>query len=255
MPDVLVLCYHAVSSTWPAELSVSPAALREQLTRLTRRGYRGTTFSQAVLDPPGEKLLCVTFDDAFASVATRALPILDGLGLPGTVFAPSGYIGSRDPMSWDGIDRWLDTPYRDELLPMKWEQLADLQARGWEIGSHTLTHRRLSRLGDQDLEHELVASKRELETHLGPGSGSRTLAYPFGDHDDRVVDAARQAGYAAACTLPTRFVTPTNLTWPRLGIYHDDGQVIFALKVSPLVRSLRRTSGWNAAHSAFRALR
>src|SRR5690242_17980600 len=52
MPDVLVLCYHAVSPVWPAALSVTPAALERQLGRLLDRGYRATTFAHALSAPP-----------------------------------------------------------------------------------------------------------------------------------------------------------------------------------------------------------
>jgi peptidoglycan/xylan/chitin deacetylase (PgdA/CDA1 family) len=252
-PDLLVLCYHAVSTTWPASLSVTPASLRRQLERLVRRGYRGSTFTKAVLERPRQPTLCVTFDDAYASVLTEALPLLDELGLPGTVFAPSAYIGRSEPMAWPGIDGWLDTQHRNELTPMRWDGLALLRERGWEVGSHTHTHPRLTALGDDELEHELLESKRELESRLGAACTS--LAYPYGDQDARVVEAARRAGYAAAGSLPTRFDPPTALAWPRLGVYHKDGVVIFILKVSRVVRSLRRTAGWDLAHRAARTLR
>ena len=147
MADLIVLCYHAVSPTWPAELSVSPEALHAQLSTLLRRGYRGTTFSQAVLHPSRERLLSVTFDDAYASVLTRAFPILDSLGLPGTVFAPTSYIGSAEPMSWKESAIGAHA-IPDELLPLSWEGLRELQAHGWEVGSHTRAHPRLTQLDD-----------------------------------------------------------------------------------------------------------
>ena len=61
MSDVLVLCYHAVSERWPSELAVSPELLDGQLTELEGRGYRVTTFTRAVTDPPWPKTLAVTF--------------------------------------------------------------------------------------------------------------------------------------------------------------------------------------------------
>ena len=64
-----------------------------------------------------------------------------------------------------------------------------------------------------------------------------------------------EAGYVAAATLPTRFVGGSQLAWPRVGIYNADGALTFALKVSPVVRSLRRTAAWNLAYRAVRALR
>ena len=251
MPDLVVLCYHAVSRTWPAALSVTPANLRRQLASLVKRGYRGATFTEAVLGPPRAPTVCVTFDDAYVSTLTQALPILDELGLPGTVFAPTAYIGAREPMSWPGIDHWLDTEHRSELVPMDWDDLAQLRERGWEVGSHTFSHPQLTQIDDDDLNRQLQRSKHDLESRLGADCTS--LAYPYGDYDRRVVEATHRAGYAAAAGLPTRIPAVTPLTWPRLGIYRKDGAVTFGLKVSRVVRGLRRAHGWDAAHRVVRA--
>src|SRR5688572_14000053 len=89
--NVLVLGYHAVSRTWPAPLAVTPDALRQQLELLVRAGYRGATFHDAVTSPPEAKTLVVTFDDAYASVAELARPVLEALGLPGTVFVVTDF--------------------------------------------------------------------------------------------------------------------------------------------------------------------
>jgi peptidoglycan/xylan/chitin deacetylase (PgdA/CDA1 family) len=252
-PDLLVLCYHAVSPTWPAPLSVTPAGLRRQLEGLARRGYRSARFTDAVVGGHTTPTVCVTFDDAYASVLREALPVLDALGLRGTVFAPTAFIGSTEPMTWPGIDNWLSTSHRPELIPMGWDDLALLCEHGWEVGSHTCTHPRLTQLDDEKLDRELRESKRTLETRLGVECTS--LAYPYGDCDDRVVEAAGRAGYRAAAALPTRFVAATALAWPRVGIYHADGPTTYALKTSRLVRSARRTPAWDAAHRAARAFR
>src|SRR5262245_61352771 len=140
MAELLILCYHAVSEKFPASLSVSPHALREQLRTLVRRGYRGATFSGALAQTQAGKTLVVTFDDAYRSVLSLGLPILAELGLPATVFAPTAYIGTERPMGWDGIARWHQTPHEDELLPCSWHELEKLVNAGWEVGSHTRTH-------------------------------------------------------------------------------------------------------------------
>ena len=252
-PDLLVLCYHAVSPTWPAPLSVTPASLRKQLEGLVRRGYGSATFTDAVLTRRTRPTVCITFDDAYASVLGEALPLLEELGLRGTVFAPSSFIGAIGPMTWPGIDGWLNTPHHDELTPMSWGDLGLLQQHGWEIGSHTCTHPRLTQLGDEELDRELGASKQEIESRLGVECSS--LAYPYGDCDHRVIEAAHRAGYRAAGALPTRFLATTELAWPRVGIYHADSPTMYALKTSRLVRSVRRTPAWNAAYRSVRALR
>jgi peptidoglycan/xylan/chitin deacetylase (PgdA/CDA1 family) len=239
--DALVLCYHAVSERWPAELSVTPAALREQLSLLVERGYRGVTFTEAVLGAVHGPVVAVTFDDAYRSVRELARPILYELGLPGTVFAPTTFPGGG-PMAWPGIDRWMGTEFEPELTPMTWEELRGLAAAGWEVGSHTRTHPRLTALDDAALAQELAGSRADCEREVD--TPCRSLAYPYGDHDDRVVAAARAAGYDAAGTLPSRLHGHGPLRWPRVGVYHQDDGARFARKVSPGWRRLRASPLW-----------
>ena len=129
--DVIVLCYHALSPTWEAALSTTPQRFERQLELLVRRGYRGATFGEAVAAPPGDRVLAVTFDDAYRSVDTLARPILDRLGLPATVFAPTDQIGADGPLRWPGIDHWIGGPHEHELTPMSWAQLRALAGHGW----------------------------------------------------------------------------------------------------------------------------
>src|SRR6188472_1344041 len=118
MGDVLVLCYHAVSERWPAAFALSSERIELQITSLLERGYVGATFRDAVLDPPAARTLAITFDDAFRSVYLNAGPVLRSLKIPGTVFVPTALVGREGPMAWSGTDRWLNTPYEDELQPM-----------------------------------------------------------------------------------------------------------------------------------------
>jgi peptidoglycan/xylan/chitin deacetylase (PgdA/CDA1 family) len=238
----LVLCYHAVSGTFPAPLSVTPASLEHQIGLLLRRGHVGATFTRALERPPARRTLVVTFDDAYLSVLETALPILRRLGVPATVFAPTDLIGRDGPMAWPGIDQWLGGPHERELVPMSWEQLRHLADQGWEIGSHTCSHPRLTELDDSDLEGELRRSKERCEVELGRDCTS--LAYPYGDFDARVVEATRAAGYRFAATLPSRLVRAGPLEYPRVGVYHGDGATRYRTKVSPVLRALRASPAW-----------
>src|SRR3954470_13397244 len=107
VPDVLVLCYHALSDRWPAALSTTPQRFEQQLQLLLDRGYEPVTFTAAVKEAAGKPRVAVTFDDAYRSVLELARPIMDRLGVPGTVFAPTDWVGRDEPMHWDGIDQWL----------------------------------------------------------------------------------------------------------------------------------------------------
>ncbi len=140
-------------------------------------------------------------------------------------------------MSWPGIDDWLGGPHEAELTAMSWSELATLQAAGWEIGSHTHTHPRLVDLGDADLAGELVTSRGECESRLS--QPCRSLAYPYGDEDDRVVRAAGQAGYSAAGTLPDSLHPASPLRFPRIGVYRADNGLRFRVKTSPKMLRIR----------------
>jgi peptidoglycan/xylan/chitin deacetylase (PgdA/CDA1 family) len=237
VPDVLVLCYHALSERWPAALSTTPARFEEQLELLLRRGYRPATFGQAVTSPPARRTFAVTFDDAYRSVLELAHPIMERLGVPGTVFAPSDWVGREEPMRWDGIDQWLGGPHEQELLCLGWPELRALADGGWEVGSHTCSHPRLTTLADEDLRRELEESRAACEE--GMGRPCRSIAYPYGDVDARVVEATRSAGYELGAALPKRHGSRDPLDWPRVGVYNRDDLRRFKLKVSPLLRRLR----------------
>ena len=242
MSDVLVLCYHAVSPTWTADLSVTPERLDAQLRLLVRRGWRGSTFREAVLEPPWPRTLAVTFDDAFLSVFDHAYPILAELGLPATVFVPTRFPSQHESLRWDGIDHWSEGPDAPELRCMDWNDLSRLTASGWEIGSHTVTHPRLTRLDDAELRLELTQSKQSCEGRLGLDCSS--LAYPYGDVDARVATFAREAGYQCAATLSSRLAPLGQFEWPRVGIYHGDSHRRFRLKVNSWIRFARRSRSW-----------
>jgi peptidoglycan/xylan/chitin deacetylase (PgdA/CDA1 family) len=249
--DTLVLAYHAVSGTWPSTLAVSPRGFEGQIATLLDRGYRSVTFHDAVHGRPAGKRLAVTFDDAYLSVLENAFPVLDRLGVLATVFVPTDYAGSGRPMRWDGIEQWGDGSQAPELIPISWARLAELRDAGWEVGSHTRSHPHLTRIGDEDLDAELRGSKRACEERLEVPC--RSLAYPYGEHDDRVVAAAQRAGYSAAGTLPSSLQAAGPLRWPRIGIYPaDEARRRFEAKVSPLARALRSSAGWRVLAKARR---
>jgi peptidoglycan/xylan/chitin deacetylase (PgdA/CDA1 family) len=249
--DVLVLCYHAVSPTWNATISVTPDTLERQLSRLVRAGWRGATFTDAVLDPRGPRTLAVTFDDGFASVFDVAEPILTRLGLPATVFAPTAFMSEHQPLRWQGIEGWQGTPYEHELRCMTWDQLGQLADRGWEIGSHSSRHPHLTRLPNLELGEEMRGSFEECSRRLG--RPCRSIAYPYGEVDERVAECAREVGYETGACLSHSLTPLGAYLWPRVGIWSNDSDLRFRVKISRVTRSARasrfgprlsRVQGW-----------
>lgn len=186
--------------------------------------------------------MVVTFDDGYRSVMDLALPILARLEIPGTIFVPTDYIEERRPLAWSGTEHWLGGPYARELDPLSWAELGTLRRSGWEIGSHTRSHPRLTQIDDQGLQRELAGSRAICESRLE--TSCPALAYPYGDFDERVVTAAGRAGYEAAVTLPRMLLGASRLEWPRVGVYHADATWRFALKASRSSRAMRASSLW-----------
>jgi peptidoglycan/xylan/chitin deacetylase (PgdA/CDA1 family) len=237
--ETLSVCYHAVSPTWPAALSVTPDNFSTQLEFFANHGYRGVTFSEVASGEARGKCISITFDDGYLSTLELARPILDRFEMPATIYVPTEYIGGG-PMAWPGIDHWLGTEHEDELRPVSWEQLRELADAGWEVGSHTRTHPHLTSVSDEQLEDELVGSREVCEEKLD--RPCRSIAYPYGDCDERVIGAAERAGYETGATLPERFLDSSPQAWPRLGVYHDDSRRRVRLKIS--TRNLRRSRIW-----------
>lgn len=233
MRDPIVLCYHAVSERPSSNLAVTPERLDQQLRMLLRLGYQPVTFADAMLRPTAERLFAITFDDAYRSVLTLGLPILQRLAIPATLAVPTGWVGDvRGRAAWPGLEEVAD-PDETELLT--WDEVRQIAGEGWEIAGHTISHPRLTTLDDAELHRELRESRDVLEAQVGVRC--ETIAYPFGDVDDRVAHAAAAAGYRAGSGLPTmgmiaRSDVHTPMRFNRIGIYPVDDRARFAAKLA-----------------------
>lgn len=240
--DALVLCYHAISPGWDAALSVTPAAFERQIAHLLSRGWQPTTFHDAVTGETPGKVLAITFDDAFASVWHYARPILLRQGAPATVFVPTAYIDAAASLDWPEVAHWKLSGRGDELRAMTWEDLRGLSASGWEIGSHTCTHPWLTQLGEDALRRELSVSRARCSEEVGVPC--RTIAYPFGAVDQRVIREAAAAGYTAGARLSRGLQNVGAQSFPRVGIYNGDTWSRFRLKVGRPLRQVRASPLW-----------
>jgi peptidoglycan/xylan/chitin deacetylase (PgdA/CDA1 family) len=177
----------------------------------------------------------VTFDDAYRSIET-ALPILERLGVPATIFVCTGLADDGRPLRIAELRDDVDAvPHEFETL--RWDDLRELSERGVEIGSHTVGHAHLPRLGDDELERELQDSRAQIEDELR--LPCRYLAYPFGEHDARVRIAAEHAGYDAAFAVDAPRRDPELWAVPRVDLYWRDTGLRARLRLSTGFRSRR----------------
>lgn len=242
LSHVLILGYHAVSSTWRSQLAVSEDLLRAQLSYVVARGYHGLTLSDAERrrnqGALPERSVVVTFDDGYASTMLAA-QILTELGIPGTVFVPTAFVESGEHLSWRGIVKWARPETAEELRPLSWGDLEGLVASGWEVGSHTVTHPLLPNVGDGQLRSELRESRSAIESRLG---SCVSVSYPYGRADERVAAEAQRAGYEVGCTLTFSHMVDEPLRRPRVGLGPADTRLRLRAQVSDFGQAVRRSA-------------
>jgi peptidoglycan/xylan/chitin deacetylase (PgdA/CDA1 family) len=237
---VRILGYHRISDDHD-ELAVTPARFREQMQVL--RGSELTLTRLASLGslaalPAGVRHVCVTFDDGYRDNLEHAVPVLDELAIPATIFLPTRIIDGATPLHW----------YRSPPPALSWDDVHDLQRAGRvDFQSHTLTHPLLPELDDGSARREIVDSRSELERRLG-----RTVTvfcYPVGRFGPRETALVGEAGYRfGVTTLPGvngRGQAPRELRRTMIGREDDRGR--FAAKLAgardtrdPLPAALRR---------------
>lgn len=186
-PGVRFLFYHDMQAS-------ERAAFERQLAGLRNSGdLVGPSDALGILaGGGGGRHICLTFDDGCRGAFDHALPILAERGIPAIFFIVAGWIdeGRSGVIGWDMARR--------------------LHAAGMDVGSHSMTHRRLAVLDHDDAAAELALSRRRIEMELR--SPCLHFACPWGQPDadynrDREPQLARDAGYLSFfTTIPHRAV-------------------------------------------------
>jgi peptidoglycan/xylan/chitin deacetylase (PgdA/CDA1 family) len=224
--QTVVCAYHGVED---------PDSFEQHLRWLlaSRKPLDLATFEQMVLfgRAPDEPSFFITFDDGRRSVYERGLPVLQRLGVPAALFVITDLIDGSEPFWWDEVEQLSDAGGRTSVVDASGVQLVrelkrvpdherrraiselrnsasrpaapyahltadevrELHLGGVAIASHSATHPCLDQCTSDDILDELTRSRRTLEEILD--EPVRSVAYPNGNVDDRVVDLARRAGY------------------------------------------------------------
>lgn len=213
----VVLYYHALPAT--------------QLSRFGRqmdlllRWAQPIPASYSAPFEPGRRYAGVTFDDGFVSVVKNAVPELRKRGIPCTVFIISDRLGKVP--SW--ADEYSDGGGPERFITL--EELVKIPSDLVEIGSHTMTHPKLTAITLKDAGRELAESRRQLEEWLGIEVS--LFSFPFGDFNQNLVGLCREAGYRRVfTTLPTRaLLCLDEYVTGRVPVEPSDWDIEFLLKL------------------------
>jgi peptidoglycan/xylan/chitin deacetylase (PgdA/CDA1 family) len=127
-------------------------------------------------------------DDGYRSIYNIAYPILKKYGYTAILFVYTNFVGVSK-------------------MAVTWDQLKEMQAEGFTIGSHTIYHSDLTQPKEGETDREFIArikeeldgSKKIIDQKLG--QNTYFLAYPFGYYDQRSMQMASDAGYKMAMSV------------------------------------------------------
>ena len=184
---VPVLMYHYVDKEPPPAgpyadgLTVRTPDFIKELEYLAENGHHTVTLADVYLAMAGvrelpAKPVALTFDDGGLDNYDVAFPLLKEYGCKATFFIITERIGMDGQMDWD--------------------QLREMVAAGMSVQSHTVSHPGLPGVSDARLQSELVESRAVIAE--GVGEPGYVLSYPSGAYDERVIEAAKSAGYVMA---------------------------------------------------------
>jgi peptidoglycan-N-acetylglucosamine deacetylase len=143
----------------------------------------------AELAPVPEKTVILTFDDGVVSHSTVVAPMLKKFGFTATFFVCE-----------------FQPDFDDKTKYMSWEQMAQLARDGFEVASHTRSHKHLSKMAPGEFEQELGYIERKFGD-LGMPRPS-AFAYPaYGTTPDGL-RILRERGYRFARIGDSRAYDP-----------------------------------------------
>lgn len=171
-------------------LYVSPKLFGQQIAELKAEGFETDTFGRVSSSQVGSKRVFLTFDDGFSDVFENALWRLCQHGFCSIQFLVGDLLGKTS--EWQKSSGELPGNLMDKV------QIKDWLASGQEIGSHTLTHPRLTQIPATQAREEIFGSKKKLED--GFGREIEHFCYPYGDWNPAIRDIVAEAGYKSACT-------------------------------------------------------
>ncbi len=210
-----ILMYHSISNgTGPT--CIDPELFRQQMQIMAECGYCGISLSELLVNPKQDRLgparpIVLTFDDGYLDFGDIVFPELNARGWNATLFVPAGKVG--------GTDDWDNQSGRSAKSILSWQALADLSRQGIEIGAHGVSHLDLTKLPLNEVQHEVVESRRLIEDRIGRPVVS--FAAPFGRTNSAVREVISQHYQVAVGTELGRARPTSNvLNLPRIEMWY-----------------------------------
>lgn len=109
-----------------------------------------------------DKFIAFSFDDGFEECFTKIAPVLESFKTNAAFFINPGFINGDN----EYIANFKKNIVHIDKNPMTWEMIKDLNKRGFIIGNHSYDHKRLVGLNEEENQHQIIDSKKEIEEKL-----------------------------------------------------------------------------------------
>lgn len=219
---------------------ISQEFFEDVLSCLSDNGFQFVTVSELTRRTNTDKLVALTFDDGYLDNYEFALPSLLRFNATATFFPVVNpckdntvlpldiYYQCIDEMNLSETERteyitgttkrnfyWAEPenqmkmlnslfktlPQKNKVSYMSAEQLKELSDKGFEIGSHGMTHSLLiaDYMNKEKALNELQKSKQCLEAITG--KPVTAYCFPAGRYNAEMIELAKQVGYTSTCLV------------------------------------------------------
>ncbi|MCH2157338.1 MAG: polysaccharide deacetylase family protein [Oleiphilaceae bacterium] len=188
--SAVILQYHHVSDKTPPSTSISPQLFDQHLEHIEQQGFSVWPLPKLVQhlqqgSTIPDKVVSITFDDAYESVYRSAFPALKKRNMPFTIFVATQAIK------------------KNNQLFMTWDQLKEVTQFGATIANHTHTHLHLVRKQEGEtnedwrarLREDILRAEKIIDQNI-PNT-SKLLAYPYGEYTQEVQSLSQELGYVS----------------------------------------------------------
>ncbi len=164
-----------------------------QLKFLKKRNFNFLTFKDILQEnyDPNKRNIIITFDDGCNSLYYNAFPVLKKYGIKAVVYIVTNSIGEENVI-------WEQNENKNPLDILSVDQIKEMAEFGIEFGSHSMNHKHLGQLSENELIEDLSESKRVLENILN--NEVYSIAYPYGTYSNKVLEITAKTGYLFGLT-------------------------------------------------------
>lgn len=206
---IFILCYHGIGEdNWA--FSVNKKTFEKQINYLKSQKIEFITLSDIEKFLNGEKKITkpsvvITFDDGYKDIL-EVSNFLKKKNIKPTLFLLSNTKNANRK------ELANERPFLSK------KEILYLKKNGWELGSHTATHSDMFGLNAQQIEKEVIESKRSLEKELG--IQIPYIAYPKGRYTHQILNAVKKADYKLGVSMDDGFISKiiNKYTIPRIGV-------------------------------------